>query len=89
MNGNVIIGNESRLRFQAGTSKDEQNLRSQFATLNLKGGALCFTEQGVAMRSMVHFGASLKDLGKKWFDFSRFDKNAFRLLERLEGEIGE
>jgi hypothetical protein len=36
-----------------------------------------------------HFGASLKDLGKKWFTFSRLDKDAFRLLERLEGVVGE
>jgi hypothetical protein len=39
--------------------------------------------------TVYHFGASLKDLGKKWFAFSRFDKDAFKLLERLEGEIGE
>jgi ORF6N domain len=34
-------------------------------------------------REVYHFGASLKDLGKKWFAFSRFDKEAFRLLDRL------
>ena len=33
---------------------------------------------------VYHFGASLKDLGKKWFAFSKFDKEAFKLLERLE-----
>ncbi len=40
-------------------------------------------------KTVYHFGASLKDLGKKWFAFSRFDKDAFRLLERLEGVVGE
>jgi hypothetical protein len=30
-----------------------------------------------------HIGASLKDLGKKWFAFSKFDKDSFGLLERL------
>ena len=40
-------------------------------------------------KTVYHFGASLKDLGKKWFAFSRFDKDAFRLLEKLEGVIGE
>jgi len=40
-------------------------------------------------KTVYHFGASLKDLGKKWFAFSRFDKDAFRLLERLAGVIGE
>ncbi len=32
---------------------------------------------------VYHFGASLKDLGKKWFGFSKFDKEAFRLLDKL------
>lgn len=36
-------------------------------------------------KEVYHFGASLKDLGKKWFGFSKFGKEAFRLLERLEG----
>ncbi len=40
-------------------------------------------------KTVYHFGASLKDLGKKWFAFSRFDKDAFRLLERVEGVVGE
>ena len=34
-------------------------------------------------QDVYHFGASLKDLGKKWFAFSKFDKEAFNLLERL------
>jgi hypothetical protein len=33
---------------------------------------------------IYHIGASLKDLGKKWFAFSKFDKEAFKLLERLK-----
>jgi len=32
---------------------------------------------------IYHIGASLKDLGKKWFSFSKFDKDSFGLLERL------
>jgi hypothetical protein len=32
---------------------------------------------------IYHIGASLKDLGKKWFAFSKFDKDSFGLLERL------
>ncbi len=32
---------------------------------------------------VYHFGASLKDLGKKWFAFSKFDKSALRLLQKL------
>ncbi|MBS3175850.1 ORF6N domain-containing protein [Candidatus Woesearchaeota archaeon] len=34
-------------------------------------------------RKVYHFGASLKDLGKKWFAFSKFDKEALTLLEKL------
>lgn len=35
-------------------------------------------------KEVYHFGASLKDLGKKWFAFSKFDKEAFAILERLK-----
>ena len=31
-----------------------------------------------------HFGASLKDLGKRWFAFSKFNKDVFKLLKRLD-----
>jgi phage regulator Rha-like protein len=40
-------------------------------------------------KTIYHFGASLKDMGKKWFAFSKFDKDAFTLLERLAGVISE
>ncbi len=33
---------------------------------------------------IYHFGASLKDLGKKWFGFSRFDKESFNIIEKLD-----
>ena len=32
---------------------------------------------------VYHIGASLKDLGKKWFAFSKMDKESLRILERL------
>jgi len=35
-------------------------------------------------KAVYHIGASLKDLGKKWFAFSKFGKEALRLLERVE-----
>ncbi|HNQ78436.1 MAG TPA: ORF6N domain-containing protein [Acidobacteriota bacterium] len=37
-------------------------------------------------KTVYYIGASLKDLGKKWFAFSRFDKDAFKILERLKGD---
>ena len=33
--------------------------------------------------AVYHIGASLKDLGKKWFAFSRMDKENLKILERL------
>lgn len=32
---------------------------------------------------VYHFGASLKDLGKKWFAFSKFEKEAMKILDNL------
>jgi hypothetical protein len=32
---------------------------------------------------VYHLGASLKDLGQTWFAFSRFDRAAAGMLERL------
>ncbi len=37
--------------------------------------------------AIYQVGASLKDLGKKWFAFSKFEKGAVQMLEKLgEGE---
>ncbi|WP_321430550.1 ORF6N domain-containing protein [uncultured Methanolobus sp.] len=36
-------------------------------------------------KTVYHFGASLKDLGKKWFAFSKMDFEAVEMLTRLEG----
>ena len=34
-------------------------------------------------KTVYHIGASLKDLGKKWFAFSEIEKDALRIIERL------
>jgi len=36
-------------------------------------------------KAVYHFGASLKDLGKKWFAFSKMDIGAVEMLRKLEG----
>jgi hypothetical protein len=36
-------------------------------------------------KEIYHIGASLKDLGKKWFAFSKFEMDAFDILEKLKG----
>jgi phage regulator Rha-like protein len=38
-------------------------------------------------KDVYHIGASLKDLGKKWFAFSRLDIESFDILTRLEGVV--
>jgi len=38
--------------------------------------------------TVYHFGASLKDLGKKWFAFSKMELNANEILAKLEKEDG-
>ena len=35
-------------------------------------------------KDIYHFGASLKDLGKKWFAVSKMDINSFELIEKLK-----
>ena len=35
-------------------------------------------------KEVYHFGASLKDLGKRWFAFSKFDVGALEMLGRLK-----
>lgn len=34
--------------------------------------------------TVYHIGASLKDLGKKWFAFSKIEKDALKVIEKLE-----
>jgi hypothetical protein len=42
----------------------------------------------LALKAVYHFGASLKDLEKKWFAFSKMDIGVGVVLKRLE-EIGQ
>lgn len=64
---------------------DVEKFNSQYPTLELKE----FTKAHdrfliMDNKDVYHFGASLKDLGKKWFAFSKFDKEAFSILENLK-----
>ena len=67
-------------------------LRSQFVTSSWGGtrkNPHVFTETGVAMLSSVyHIGASLKDLGKKWFAFSRMEIKAAEMLTKIRNIRG-
>jgi len=37
-------------------------------------------------KTVYHFGASLKDAGKKWFAFSKLTMDAKDILEKLESQ---
>lgn len=39
--------------------------------------------------TIYHLGASLKDLGKKWFAFSKMDKSGLKVVEKLGAVIRE
>ena len=38
-------------------------------------------------KEVYHFGASLKDLGKKWFAFSRMDESSVTILSSISGML--
>ncbi|MBN2712108.1 MAG: ORF6N domain-containing protein [Planctomycetes bacterium] len=38
--------------------------------------------------TVYHLGASLKDLGKKWFAFSKMDKSGLNVMERVTAILG-
>ena len=64
---------------------DAKKFNAQYPTLEIKkfskahGRFLIIDDKDV-----YHFGASLKDLGKKWFAFSKMDKSAFALMDNLK-----
>jgi hypothetical protein len=40
-------------------------------------------------KTVYHLGASLKDLGKKWFAFSKMDKSGLKVMEKVDAVIRE
>jgi hypothetical protein len=67
---------------------DAEKFNAQYSTLELRK----FTKAHdrfliIDDKDVYHFGASLKDLGKKWFAFSKMDKTAFSLMENLKKVI--
>ncbi len=64
---------------------DVKKFNAQYPTLEIKKfGKAHDRFLIIDGNDVYHFGASLKDLGKKWFAFSRMDKSAFELLESLK-----
>lgn len=59
---------------------NEQYQRIEIKTYNKSHDRFLIIDRKI----VYHIGASLKDLGKKWFGFSRFEQDAKELLKELE-----
>ena len=65
---------------------DLKKYNSQYALITIEEFTKSHDRFLIIDDKVYHFGASLKDLGKKWFAFSRFDKEAVKLLNRLKNK---
>jgi len=63
---------------------DENKFNSQYPAVTIKEFNKAHDRfMIIDSRDVYHFGASLKDLGKKWFAFSKFDNSAVEVLRKL------
>ncbi|MDD3854258.1 MAG: DNA-binding protein [Sulfurimonas sp. RIFOXYB2_FULL_37_5] len=66
-------------------SLDFQKYNSQYKNIELKEFKNAHDRfMIIDNKEMYHIGASLKDLGKKWFAFSKFEMEALDILGRLK-----
>ncbi len=64
---------------------DIEKHNAQYSPINIKEFNQSHDRFLIVDNSDVyHFGASLKDLGKKWFAFSKFEKGAVEMLGKLK-----
>jgi hypothetical protein len=63
---------------------DVKKYNAQYNNLELKKFELSHDRFLVIDDEIYHIGASLKDLGKKWFAFSKMDKHSFEILDKLK-----
>ncbi len=86
-NVNVVILTK---RITKSLKLDEEKFNVQYPTLKIKefnrahDSFLIIDEKDI-----YHFGASLKDLGKKWFAFSKMDKEAFDILGKVKTVVND
>ncbi|MFH1432577.1 MAG: ORF6N domain-containing protein [archaeon] len=81
-NVNVIIYTKTRTKQ---LRLDLEKYNSQYPAIDIKEFDRSHDRFLIIDNNVVyHIGASLKDLGKKWFAFSKFDKDAIKLLDKLE-----
>ncbi|MFZ1291224.1 MAG: ORF6N domain-containing protein [Melioribacteraceae bacterium] len=64
---------------------DEKKFNEQYGNLTIKQFKKAHDRFLIIDdETIYHFGASLKDLGKKWFAFQKFDKDTFSLLYNIK-----
>ncbi len=64
---------------------DYQKYQAQYANIELKEFKSAHDRfMIIDGKEVYHIGASLKDLGKKWFAFSKFEMEALNILNKLE-----
>ncbi len=63
---------------------DVEKYNSQYKQIELERFDLSHDRFLLIDNEVYHIGASLKDLGKKWFAFSKMDKASFEIMERLK-----
>ncbi len=63
---------------------DLEKYNEQYKNITIKEFTNSHDRFLIIDNNVYHFGASLKDLGKRWFGFSKFGKEAFNLLEKLK-----
>ena len=63
---------------------DLKRYNSQYPFIEVKEFKKSHDRFLIIDNDVYHFGASLKDLGKRWFAFSKFNKDAFKLIEKLD-----
>ena len=62
---------------------DVKKFNSQYKGLEIKKFKDSHDRFLIIDSQVYHFGASLKDLGKKWFAFTKLDVKSLELLKRL------
>ncbi len=62
---------------------DVNKYNSQYDNLELKKFDLSHDRFLIIDNEIYHIGASLKDLGKKWFAFSKMNKDSLEFLDKL------
>ena len=64
---------------------DLEKYNQQYSNIEIKTLKKCHDRFLIIdNKEIYHFGASIKDLGKKWFAFSKMNKESLKLLQKLE-----